>query len=101
MAENRARLGAALRGAAGVELLPAEAGWAAILRVRGGGDEEALVLGLLESAGVLVQPGFLFDLEAPEGDAPACHLVLGLLAEPDVFARGAEALARFLAAAGA
>jgi len=98
VAGNRARLAAALRGAERAELLPAEAGWAAILRVRGAEDEEALVLGLLEEAGVLVQPGFLFDLEAPEGDASLCHLVLGLLPEPEGFARGAEALARFLAA---
>jgi hypothetical protein len=95
---NRARLAQALRAAPCAELLPAEAGWAAILRVAGAADEEALVLALLEEAGVLVQPGFLFDLEAPAGDAPACHLVLGLLAEPERFARGAEALARFLGA---
>jgi aspartate/methionine/tyrosine aminotransferase len=98
VAANRACLAAELRGVADAALLPAEAGWAAIVRVRGERDEEALVLGLLERAGVLVQPGFVVDLEAPEADAPACHLVLGLLAEPERFARGAAALARFLAA---
>jgi len=94
---NRARLEAALRGVAGAELLPAEAGWAAILRIHGGADEEALALGLLEHEGVLVQPGFLFDLEPPPGYTSGCHLVLGLLLEPEPFARGAGLLARFLA----
>jgi aspartate/methionine/tyrosine aminotransferase len=96
---NRLRLASALRGAAGVELLPAEAGWAAILRVRGARDEEALALALLEREGVLVQPGFLFDFEAP-ADASVCHLVLGLLGEPGRFGEGAERLARGLAAGG-
>jgi alanine-synthesizing transaminase len=99
VASNRVRLEQALRGLRGVELLPAEAGWAAILRVRGAHDEEALVLGLLDEAGVLVQPGFLFDLEVREGDTPACHLVVGLLAEPELFGRGAAALMGFLGAA--
>jgi aspartate/methionine/tyrosine aminotransferase len=93
-AANRARL-AALDAAGPLAALPAEAGWAAILRVRGAAlDEEALALGLLERAGVLVQPGFLFDLE-PEPDA--AQLVLSLLPEPAAFARGLEALAAFVA----
>jgi len=97
VAANRSALEAALRNVAGVELLPAEAGWAAVLRLRGARDEEALALGLLERAGVLVQPGFLFELEPPSSDTPMCHLVLGLLLEPERFARGAALLARFLA----
>jgi aspartate/methionine/tyrosine aminotransferase len=97
VAANRSALEAALRGVAGAELLPAEAGWAAILRVRGARDEEALALGLLEREGVLVQPGFLFDLEPPASDISVCHLVLGLLLEPERFARGAALLARFVA----
>jgi hypothetical protein len=55
------------------------------------------VLALLDEAGVLVQPGFLFDLEPPGEDAGGGHLVLSLLPEPERFAGGAEALARFLA----
>ena len=61
-------------------------------------DEEELALALLDRAGVLVQPGFLFDLEgAPE--LPAAHLVLSLLPEPEAFAEGVRALARGLAGA--
>jgi aspartate/methionine/tyrosine aminotransferase len=94
VAVNRARL-AALDASGPVSALPAEAGWAAILRVRGPLDAEALALGLLERAGVLVQPGFLFDLEDEPGSA---QLVLSLLPEPADFARGLDALVAFVAA---
>jgi len=94
VATNRARL-AALPAAGPLSALPAEAGWAALLRVHGPRDAEALALGLLERAGVLVQPGFLFDLE----DAPgAAQLVVSLLPEPGPFARGLDALVACAAA---
>ena len=90
VAQNRARL-AALEPTAGVVALPAEAGWAAVLRVRSGHlDDEALALRLLEEAGVLVQPGSLFDLAPESGMA---QLVVSLLPEPGRFARGLAALA--------
>jgi len=95
VAGNRARLGAAAAASRSVQCLPAEAGWAAILRVapRDGAapDEEALALAILDRCGVLVQPGFLFDLEAPPG-RPAAHLVLSLLAEPEGFGAAVEDL---------
>jgi hypothetical protein len=94
LATNRARL-AALGAAGPVTALPAEAGWAAILRVRGPRDAEALALGLLEREGVLVQPGFLFDLEDEPG---AAQLVVSLLPEPERFARGLDALVAFASA---
>jgi aspartate/methionine/tyrosine aminotransferase len=97
VAANRSRLDRALRGA-GATLLPAEAGWAAIVRIPGPHDEESLALALLDGPGLLVQPGFLFDLEPEDAaGAPCAHLVLGLLREPGGFARGAGALAAFLA----
>lgn len=100
VAGNRARLAEALRAAPGAELLPAEAGWAAIVRYGesrpGLPGDDAVALELLGEAGVLVQPGFLFDLEPP--DAGGGHLVLSLLLEPERFAEGAGALARWLAA---
>jgi len=99
VAANRTQLETALGGRAGIECLPAEADWSAILRVGAGAplprDDEELALALLDRAGVLVQPGFLFDLEGEPG-APTAHLVLSLLAEPEDFAAGAEALARAL-----
>jgi aspartate/methionine/tyrosine aminotransferase len=95
VAGNRARLAAALAGRAGVDALPAEAGWAAILRVEGAGgrapDEESLALALLDRDGVRVQPGFLFDLDGVPGP-PAAHLVLSLLPEPERFGAAIDAL---------
>jgi alanine-synthesizing transaminase len=82
VAANRAELESATRGHARIAPLPSEAGWAAILRVAGLADEEEFVLDLLDRTGVLVQPGFVFDLEPG-------HIVVSLLPEPDVFARGA------------
>ena len=91
--ENRARLAERLATSARVRGLPAEAGWSAVVRVAGEPDEDALVLGLLEQSGVLVQPGYLFDLGA---DDEGCALVLSLLLEPRDFARGLDALLAFV-----
>jgi hypothetical protein len=54
-----------------------------------------LVLALLDRAGILVQPGFLFGLEGEPGRS-AAHLVLSLLPEPEAFDEGVLALARVL-----
>jgi aspartate/methionine/tyrosine aminotransferase len=82
---------AALAPASGVVALPAEAGWAALLRVRSPKlDDEGFALRLLEDAGVLVQPGSLFELAPEPGVA---HLVLSLLPEPGRFEGGVAALA--------
>ncbi len=99
---NRAHLGRAAAGCAGAELLEAEAGWYAILRLpRGaagaGHDEDAFVASLLDGPGVVVQPGWLFDLEPQdEHGAPAAHVVVSLLPAPRVFDEG---IAHVLAAA--
>jgi aspartate/methionine/tyrosine aminotransferase len=99
LAANRAALARALAEVPAAALLPAEAGWAAIVRYARSGRalaEDELVLALLDEQGVLVQPGFLFDLEPPAGAPEGGHLVLSLLAAPDRFAAGADALARGL-----
>jgi alanine-synthesizing transaminase len=44
-----------------VEVLPAAAGWSAVIRVPATEPEEALVLTLLERSGVVVHPGYFFD----------------------------------------
>jgi aspartate/methionine/tyrosine aminotransferase len=67
------------------ELLHAEAGWYAIVRVPALTSEEDLVLDLLTKHGVLVHPGYFFDF--PGG----AHLVLSLLPPEAVFA---DAVAR-------
>jgi len=65
-----------------IEVLPGEAGWSAVLRVPSTRSEEDLSIALLESAGVVVHPGFFFDF------AHEAFLVVSLLPEPDVFREG-------------
>lgn len=65
-----------------VEVLNADGGWSAVLRVPSRGSEEDLVLDLLERHGTLVHPGFFFDFPHE------AFLVLSLLPEPEVFAEG-------------
>jgi hypothetical protein len=73
-------------------LLPAEAGWCAILRVPEIMSDEAWARTLLEQDSVLVQPGYFFDL------AIGATLVLSLIVEEGMFAEG---VARLLARVGA
>ena len=87
VAANRALLAEQLAGTDAAPL-PFEAGWSAIVRVAGPDDEEALAMSLLDR-GVLVQPGYVFDLDARDaGGARCAHLVVSLLLEPEDFARG-------------
>ncbi|CAN5837395.1 pyridoxal phosphate-dependent aminotransferase [soil metagenome] len=80
--QNYAALQRAAAARPAVELLAAEAGWSAVLRVPSNCSEEDLVLALLAERGVLVHPGFFFDFPRE------AFLVLSLLPEPDVFADG-------------
>ena len=76
VATNLAALDAAIAdvGAHGaVRRLPSDAGWSAILEVPRTRDEDAWVEALIDEAGVIVQPGWFFDLDR-EG-----YLVVGLL----------------------
>ncbi|MCA9649963.1 MAG: pyridoxal phosphate-dependent aminotransferase [Myxococcales bacterium] len=70
-----------------VDLLPATGGWTALLRLPAlpGLDDLAWAERLLE-AGVLIQPGFLFDLPAPP------RVALSLLTPEPTFARGVARL---------
>ena len=63
-------------------LLPAEAGWSAILRVPEILSDEEWALRLVRDDGVLVQPGYFFDLRL------GATLVLSLLTPPAIFDRG-------------
>lgn len=65
-----------------VELLAAEGGWSAVIRVPSRWSEEELVIALLSQRDVLVHPGFFFDF------AHEAFLVLSLLPAPAVFADG-------------
>ena len=69
------------------DVLRAEGGWSAVIRVPSTRGEEALVLDLLERERVLVHPGYFFDFP---GEA---YIVVSLLPRQEVFA---DAMARLL-----
>ena len=74
-------------------VLPAEAGWYAVVRVPATRSEEAIVLELIERERVLVHPGYFFDFPRE------AFLVVSLLPEPDVFRTAAARMLRLVAAA--
>jgi aspartate/methionine/tyrosine aminotransferase len=84
---NRQRLAATFGRNSPCTLLPAEGGWSAILRVPGLMSDEDWAVTLLDRDGVLVQPGYFFDLEL------GTTLVLSLLTHPATLAEGARRLA--------
>lgn len=62
-----------------LELLPAEGGWAAVIRFPAVISDEAMSIELLTETGVLVQPGYFFDFPS-DG-----YLIVSLLCAPDQF----------------
>jgi len=91
--DNRRVLLAARPEQAPWDVLPAEGGWSAVLRLPARADETALCLQLLD-AGVQVQPGHFYDF--PRGR----YLVISLLPEPDRFVLGVERLVSTLGRSG-
>ena len=81
----RALVTAALRRPA-IEVLNADAGWSAVLRVPSTRSEEDLVVYLLDHDDVLVHPGFFFDFPHE------AFIVVSLLPEPRIFAEGVQRL---------
>lgn len=90
IARNLATLKRAITAESPVSLLPVEGGWSAVLRLPATRDDDAWVLALLER-GVLVQPGYFFDVP---GDG---HMVLSLLPRPDQFEEGVARLSALVA----
>src|SRR6185369_15137549 len=84
--ENDACLRRLAGGSSGVDALPADGGWSAVLRVPATRSEDDLVLELLERDGVVVHPGYFFDFPHE------AFLVVSLLPEPYVFARAVRLL---------
>jgi alanine-synthesizing transaminase len=87
VAANRAHLAGAMSPASPCTLLPAEGGWSAVLRVPATDTDEAWAAALLDD-GVLVHPGYFFDMRGGE------FLVLSLLPAPEVFAAGVARVLR-------
>ena len=89
--EHAARLREAL-AASPVTVLKVEGGWYAVVRLPAVRSEESWVVGLVEEAGVLVQPGWFYDFRAEP------FAVVSLLTPPEPFGEGVERLARHVAA---
>jgi alanine-synthesizing transaminase len=92
VSRNHAELAARIGRNSPCTLLPAEAGWSAIVRVPEVMSDEAWALHLLRDHGVLVQPGYFFDLSM------GATLVVSLLVPPKIFDAG---ITRLLTAAEA
>lgn len=86
VARNRAALSAALPPGSPCSLLPAEGGWSAILRVPASRSDGDWAVTLARQAGVLVHPGFFFDMRG------GAFLVASLLPDPEAFSGGVSRL---------
>jgi aspartate/methionine/tyrosine aminotransferase len=80
ISRNLAAARDAVRAYPACEVLRAEGGWAAVVRVPATRSEEALALGLLQHEHVVVHPGFFFDFPHE------AFVVVSLLPPEDVFA---------------
>jgi len=86
--QNLDALRAAARGVPACEVLRAEGGWSAVVRVPATLGEEALVVGLVEREGILVHPGYFFDFPRE------AYLVVSLLPPQATFADACTRLLR-------
>ena len=91
--DNYAHLQQTVGEAGGATVLHADGGWSAVMRVPAIRSEESLVLDLLARDRVVVHPGYFFDFPHE------AFLVVSLLAEPAVFARGLRAIGERIHAA--
>jgi DNA-binding transcriptional MocR family regulator len=90
LAANLARLDELVARRPELQVLPAQGGWAAVLRVPRQRSEEEWALGLL-ARGVVVHPGHFYDIA---GDG---YLVLSLIPEPAVFDAATARIEEFAA----
>lgn len=88
--KNYAFLKSALSGTTTSELLDAEGGWYAVLRIHGDRSDEEMAIDMARKAHTLVHPGHFYDFPA-DG-----HFVLSLIVEPESFRRGVSQLVEFL-----
>ncbi len=88
---NLAALAAMTSRHPALNLLRAEGGWSAVVRVPAVTPEEELAVSLVEDEGVLVHPGYFFDF------AHEAFVVVSLIARPEAFDEGVLRLERRLA----
>ncbi len=84
---NRATVASCLSPGGLVEALPSQGGWSAILRLPGVMSDEAWALTLLSEDGLLVQPGYFYDLAAA-----GTTLVVSLLTPPAALFSGLQGI---------
>lgn len=82
----------AVRAYPACEVLRAEGGWSAVVRVPATRSEEALTLGLVQDEHVVVHPGFFFDFPRE------AFIVVSLLPPEDVFADAFGRVLRYASA---
>jgi alanine-synthesizing transaminase len=87
---NRASLQKLISSQPACELLDADAGWYAVLRVPARGSDEDLVIDLLHKQNVVVHPGHFYDF--PKDG----FLVLSLITPTEIFHEGISRLVKFL-----
>jgi aspartate/methionine/tyrosine aminotransferase len=85
-AANRREVARLLRRAPDVDLLRAEGGWSAVLRIPTTRSEQQVALELLKEDHVLVHPGYFFDFTTES------FIVVSLLPPTHVFVEGVERL---------
>lgn len=89
ISQNRETLKNVLEGSP-AHMMPAEAGWSALVRLPSIKTEDEWCLGLLEQQQVVTQPGYFFDLPHP------AFIVLSLITDPEVFAEGVLRIRRLV-----
>ncbi|MEN9353017.1 MAG: hypothetical protein RL318_342 [Fibrobacterota bacterium] len=66
-------------------------GWCGLLEIPGMEDDEAFAIRLIEEAGVLVQPGYLYDFKEEH------FLVVSLLTPPNILSQGLKKIIEYAA----
>ena len=89
IAANHGTLRSTLDPHPALEVLHADAGWAAVIRVPAHQPEEEVVVALLDHFETLVHPGFFFDFPHE------AYLVVSLLPDPLVFGTAAARLVEY------
>jgi aspartate/methionine/tyrosine aminotransferase len=83
--QNLQTLKAILEGSA-AHVLHAEGGWSAIIQLPAVCTEDIWVARLLNEHGIIVQPGYFFDLDS------AAHVVVSLITPPEIFDEAVQKL---------
>jgi aspartate/methionine/tyrosine aminotransferase len=87
IAANMEFLRTELKGKPGIVVPPVEGGWYALVAMDGIADEDGFALNLLEERGVVIHPGYFYEL------GEDAYAVLSLLTPEDIWREGVRALA--------